>query len=281
MLRFKKIFVLFLTIHFWSFSALAQLELWTVGTALTVPKGRLDVSVFRPAQYGISNTLEISAQPWIFVIFPNAQLKKTWYKKDFAVATVHGINYPSWSLNMLRKRDKPGYIPIDSVVPQMLAFKNEVIVSKFLKKKTTCEAANYLLSLKLGVQFAWQFKEGDIPPMEKPVIYPLTSIYQEKLLWYVGADIDGHLNSWINFSADIDFLSVKFSMEDIAIEHKGMIILPLTNSLSLLGGYKIFFGTYPSGNSQFAVYPILDISWKYQFKPKKAKELDLFEKKMF
>jgi len=81
--------------------------------------------------------------------------------------------------------------------------------------------------------------------------------------------------------APLALLSVKFSMEDIAIEHKGMIILPLTNSLSLLGGYKMFFGTYPSGNSQFAVYPLLDISWKYQFKPKKAKELDLFEKKMF
>ncbi len=277
----KKILILFLIVNIGAFSSFAQFELWTVGTALTVPQGRLDVSAFRPAQYGITNTLEVSAQPWIFIVFPNGQVKKTWYKKDFAVATVHGINYPSWTLNMLRKRDKPGYIPVDSVVPQMLAFKNEVIVSKFLKKKTTCEAANYLLSVKLGFQFAWQIKKGDIPPMEKPIIYPRSSIYQKKLLWYAGVDIDGHLNSWINFSADLDFLSVKFNLEDIAVEHKGMVMLPLTNSLSVLGGYKIFWGTYPSGNSQFAIYPLLDISWKYQFKPKKAKELDLFEKKMF
>jgi hypothetical protein len=267
-----------LIISLLSFQINAQYELWSVGTAFTAPEGQLDVSVFRPARYGITKTLEVSAQPWVFVIFPNAQVKKTWYKKEIAIATVHGINYPSWSMNMLRKKDKEGYIPVDSVVPQMLVFKNEVIISYMLKKKTTCEAANYLLSLKLGTQFAWHLKEGNIPPMEKPVIYPLTSVYQKDFLWYAGLDIDGHLNSWINFSADIDFLSVNF-IDDIAIEHKGMLMTALTNSLMLLVGYKVFYGTYPSGDSQLAVYPLVDISWKYTFKQRKAKQLDLFESK--
>lgn len=277
----KKIFFFFVFLVFSNLTVYAQFELWTVGTAYTAPESQLDVSVFRPARYGISKTFEVSAQPWVFIIFPNGQLKKTWYRKKIAIATVHGINYPSWSLNMLRKKDKEGYIPVDSVVPQMMVFKNEVIASKMLKKATTCEAPNYLLSVKLGVQFAWHLKEGNIPPMEKPVIYPLTSVYQKNLLWYAGVDIDGHLNSWINFSADVDFLSVNFSMDDIAVEHKGMVMAPLTNSLMVLVGYKFFYGTYPSGNSQIAVYPLIDLSWKYTFKPKKAKELDLFDEKMF
>ena len=273
--------ILIFVIFFGGFGTLsfAQFELLTVGTAYTIPQSHMDVSIFRPARYGISNTFEVSAQPFVFLVFPNAQVKKTWYKRKFAIASVHGLNYPSLSLNMLRKRDKEGYIPFDSLVPQMITFKNELIVSKMLKKKTTCEAANYLLSVKIGAQFAWQFKKGNIPAMEKPVIYPLTSIYQKKLLWYAGVDIDAHLNSWINFSADVDFMSVKFNMEDIAIEHKAMIMLPLTNSLMLLGGYKFFYGTYPSGNTQIAVYPLIDVSWKYIFKPKKARELDLFENK--
>lgn len=263
-----------------SFGISAQYEIWTVGTARTIPEGHLDVSIFRLARYGISKTFEVSAHPFLFPVLPNGQVKKTWYKRDIVFASVHGVNYPTLFLNLVRKKDNPELIPVDSVVPQLLAFKNELIVSKILKKATTCEAENFLLSLKLGVQFAFQFGESTLPLIEKPIFYPRTSIYHKKLLWYVGVDIDGHLNSFINFSADIDFLSVGLGIEDFAIEHKAMLMMSLTQSLMILGGYKLSYGTYPSG-TKLGIYPMLDISWKYIFKKRKAKQLDLFKKKMF
>jgi len=263
-----------------SLSLSAQYEIWSVGTARTIPEGHLDVSVFRPARYGISKTLEVSAQPFVFPVLPNGQVKKTWITGDIMLASVHGINYPTLFLNIVRKRDNSELIPIDSIVPQLFAFKNEVIVSKILKKPTTCDAENFLLSLKLGIQFAFQFGENTLPQIEKPVIYPRTYIYHKEILWYVGADIDGHLNSFINFSADVDFLSMGLGIDDFAIEHKGMLMMPLTESLMILGGYKLSYGTYPSG-SKLGIYPMLDISWKYIFKQRKAKQLKLFEDKMF
>jgi len=275
----SKIFPLLLFLSV-SFSLSAQYEIWTVGTASTIPEGHLDVSVFRPARYGITKTLEVSAQPFIFPVLPNGQIKKTWHKKEFVFASVHGINYPTITLNIVRKRDNQELIPIDSVVPQLLAFKNEVIVSKILKKATTCEAENFVLSLKLGVQFAFQLTESTLPQIEKPILYPRTAIYHKEILWYLGADIDGHLNSFINFSADVDFLSIGMGIDDFAIEHKGMLMMPLTESLMILGGYKLSYGSYPSGN-KLGIYPMLDISWKYIFKQRKAKQLDLFEDKMF
>ena len=280
MINFKYILITILLFLFGSFNNYAQLEIWTVGTASTIPEGHLDVSVFRPARYGISKTFEVSAQPFIFAVLPNAQLKKTWYKKEIVLASVHGINYPTMFLNMVRKRDNADLIPIDSIVPQLFAIKNEIIVSKILKKATTCTAENYVLSLKLGFQFAFQFGDNTMPQIEKPILYPRTYIYHKEVLWYVGADIDGHLNSFINFSADLDFLSLGLGINDIAVEHKGMLMMSLTKSLMVLGGYKLSFGTYPSG-ARFAVYPIIDLSWKYIFKYRKAKQKDLFEEKMF
>ncbi len=277
-ISFAKLCVIFL--FFSSFSLSAQYEIWTVGTASTIPEGHLDVSIFRPARFGITKTLEVSAHPFLFPVLPNGQVKKTWYKREFVFASVHGINYPTMFLNMVRKRDNPELIPIDSVVPQLFAFKNEIIVSKILKKATTCDAENFLLSLKLGVQFAFQFRENTLPLIQKSILYPRTSIYHEKLLWYVGADIDGHLNSFINFSADVDFLSVGIGIDDFAIEHKGMLMMPLTESLMILAGYKFAYGTYPS-ETKLDIYPMIDISWKYIFKQKKAKQLDLFKDKMF
>ncbi len=261
-----------------SVNAFAQLEIWTVGSAKTINKGTLEVNLFRPARYGITKTLEVSAQPFIFPVLPNAQIKKNWYDKDFSMASVHGINYPSLFLNLVRKRDNPNLIPIDSVVPQLIVFKNEIIASKILKKATSCEASNYLLSLKAGIQLAASFKESSLPIIEKPIIYQRTSVYHNQVLWYVGADLDAHLNSFLNYSVDVDFLSVGMAIDDWAIEHKGMIMMKITNSLMILAGYKLSWGTYPT-QTQFGIYPLADISWTYKFKDLKKNELDLFRDK--
>jgi len=256
----------------------SQLEIWTVGTAKTIHEGHLEISLFRPARYGITRTLEVSAQPFIFPVFPNAQIKKNWYDKKFAIATVHGINYPTLFLNIVRKKDNADYIPVDSVVPQLIVFKNEVIFSKMLKEATSCEAPNYFLSIKAGIQFASKFKESTLPLIEKPIIYQRTSVYYDQILWYVGADLDAHLNEFINYSVDLDFLSVGIGIDDWAVEHKGMLMMKFTNSLMALVGYKISYGTYPDG-SEFGIYPMADISWTYKFKKLKKDQLKLFDDK--
>jgi hypothetical protein len=253
------------------------MEIWTVGTARTIPQGHLEISVLRPARYGITKSLEVSAQPIIFPVFPNAQLKKNWYDKKFSIASVHGVNYPSWFLKMVRKRNNEELIPADSVVPQLFVIKNEVIGSIMLKEATSCEAANYFLSVKIGAQFALKFKESTLPDIQKPVLYPRTSVYHDTLLWYVGADLDAHLNSFINYSVDLDFLSVGLGIEDWAIEHKGMLMMKLTNSLMLMAGYKLSYGTMPE-KAKLGIYPMVDISWTYEFKTQKSKQLKLFDK---
>ena len=261
-----------------SLNLFSQLKLWTVGTAKTITEGRLEINAFRHSRYGLTKSIELSTQPFSFLFLPNIQLKKTWYDKSISVATVHGLNYPTMFLNFTRKRNRNDLIPIDSIVPNLFVIKNEVIVSKMLKKASSCEAENYLLSLKLGVQFALKFGESTLPIIEKPIIYQRTSVYHDKLLWYVGADLDGHLNDFLNFSTDIDFLSVGKGIDDFAIEHKGLILMGLTNSLTATAGYKISYGSYPSGN-KFFICPLIDISWTYNFKTAKSKQIDLFNDK--
>ncbi len=253
------------------------MEIWTVGTAKTIPKGFLEVSVFRPARYGLTKTLEVSAQPIAFFVIPNAQIKKNWYDKKFSIATVHGINYPTFLLK-IASNHREDIVPHNTTVPQLFVFKNEVIGSIMLKEKTSCEAANNFLSVKIGTQFALKFGKSTLPDIEKPVLYPRTSVYQDTLLWYVGVDLDAHLNEFINYSVDADFLSVGLTIGDWAIEHKGILMMKLTNSLMVLAGYKLSYGTMPNG-SKFGIYPMADISWTYVFKKAKGKQLDLFDPK--
>ena len=260
------------------FNSISQLEIWTVGTGKTIPQGHLEVSILRPARYGITRTIEVSAQPFIFPVFPNAQVKKNWYDGKFAIASVHGINYPSLFLNIAKSNKADALIPQDSVVPQLFVIKNEVIGSIMLKEATSCEAANYYLSVKLGIQFAPKFGKSTLPDIEKPVLYPRTSVYHDTLLWYVGVDLDAHLNEFINYSVDVDFFSVGLKIGDWAVEHKGMLMMKLTNSLMILAGYKLSYGTMPTQN-KLGIYPMADISWTYKFRTEKSKQLKLFDPK--
>jgi hypothetical protein len=266
--------LIFFNCHLISFS---QMEIWTVGTAKTIPQGHLEISILRPARYGITKKLEVSAQPLIFPVFPNAQIKKNWYDGKFAIASVHGINYPSLFLKLKRSNKPNALIPRDSIVPQLFVIKNEIIGSIMLKEPTSCEASNYFLSIKIGAQFALKFGKSTLPDMEKPVIYPRTSVYHDTLLWYVGADLDAHLNERINYSVDLDFLSVGLKIGDWAIEHKGILMIKLTNSLMVMAGYKLSYGTMPTKN-RFGIYPMADISWTHQFRQIKSKQIDLFDK---
>ncbi len=100
------------------------MELWTVGTARTIPEHRLEISMFRPARFGVTNSLEVSANPFVFLMLPHAQVKKNWYNREIMIASVHGLNFPRRALKKLKKRNKAGYLGSDVVVPTILAFKN-------------------------------------------------------------------------------------------------------------------------------------------------------------
>ncbi len=256
--------------------ALSQMELWTVGTAKTIPEHHLEISIFRPARFGITKSLEVSANPFAFFILPHAQIKKNWYNRRLSIATVHGINYPKIALNKLKKRNKADYLDKDVIVPTIFALKNELIISKLLKPKTTCNADNYLLSLKLGVQFAIKSKNSTLTNIEKPLLYPRTEIYHKRTLWYAGLDLDARFNSFINYCIDIDYLSLGGDIKDYAIEHKTLIMTKLTNSLTIAAGYKLAYTTYDDKQAaSLYIAPLIDISWVYKFP--KRKEVGLFK----
>ncbi len=257
-------------------SAFSQMELWTVGTAKTIPEHHLEISIFRPARFGITKSLEVSANPFAFLMFPHAQIKKNWYNRRLSIATVHGINYPKPALNRLKKRDKADYLSKDVIVPTIFAFKNELIISKLLKPRTTCDADNYLLSLKLGVQFATTSKNSTLTNIEKPLLYPRTEIYHKRTLWYAGLDLDARFNSFINYCIDIDYLLLGGEIKDYAIEHKTLVMTKLTNSLTIAAGYKLAYTTYDDKQAaSIYIAPLIDISWVYKFP--KRKEMGLLK----
>jgi hypothetical protein len=249
----------------------AQFPTWNIGTAKTLPPLDFRIAAFQPSAIGIVRTVELSAQPLLFFVAPNISMKKQWYLKRIIIATNHGFYYPSYTLKLISKNRIAGLLEKDVNIPQIFAFRNEVLITRELGAKQ-CTAylepeqgvedktKNIIFTLKLGVQFALEADESSFRAIEKPVLYQRTAVYQDTTLWYAGFDADGPLYKNINFSADIDLFSVDF--KDYAVEHKGMLLFNRNNRFSCLIGYKLSAGTYPD-NFRFGIYPLVDFLWYF------------------
>ncbi len=252
-------------------------EFWTVGTAKTVEHRNFDASLLRATHYGLTPTLEIAAHPVLFLALPHVNFKKTWYDGSFKIATIHGFHYPKFALSIIRDLKIGNLIHPDSLIPSIYAFRNEIIVSFLLKKKTSCTPPNYLLSIKLGNKFAFM-NDSTLPVIDKPYLYQETAIYHPKQkLWYLGVDLDGHLTQSIDFSVDMELQTIDL-ISDWAVSHKGLLRIPVGERSTFTAGYWLSYGSYPTKN-QFAIVPFIDYSWIIVRKNKK--EMSLFKEKMF
>ncbi len=267
----KKIFFVILLIIINFSNGFSQKNIWTVGTAKTLPARQFDIPFFQPCRYGITESLEVSSHPVWFFIMPNFSLKKEWFMwKEIIFSTKHGFHYPSFALNIFKDTDNNGIVEDTTTVPNIYAFKNEFYASRFLLPPTRCTAANYLLTLKIGHQFAIEKGFSTLQTVDHPLTYQATSIYMpDTSLWYVGLDLDWNYRENISLSVDIEYISIT---EYYLIEHKFLVVLHRKNDFSMVFGYKLTFAELPYGKDIFLM-PLFDFMWKFNIKKKREKGL--------
>lgn len=261
-------------------TSIAQNPLWTVGTAYTLDDREFQLSIFEPAAYGITDRLEVQSFVWPFIYTPNIFVKYQWSKLNLSnkvapqwvIGSRHGMYYPTILLKKIQKR-QTNYpssndliIPKHTQTPSILAFQNELYFSRYLKNDR-CEGPNYLLTIKLGLQFAKEWGESTLPTINYPIFYPRTAIYHDTVLWYIGLDFDAHLNEYLNYCVDVEFLSVDWDVKDFAIEHKAMIIWPVLKRMSIIAGYKLSYGSLPL-EKKLMFMPVIDLMWNFNHKPR-------------
>lgn len=245
--------------------------LWTTGTALSIPPRQWDIGLFQPLRYGLTPTVSLSAHPLWFFLMPNLRLKKQWKKSDIFIATRHQVIYPSFLLKNIAREGTGGILPANTEVPQILIFSNEILFSTWLKKQTSCTLPDYLLTLKLGVDAAYNSGDTIIPTIDLPLVYHRTATYHKKMLYYAGLDLEIGFHETINYSIDVEFMTADFG--DYAVEHKALIVWNKSDTFKIMGGYKISYGKYPYG-TEFRFFPMIDLLWIIN--PSQDKERDLF-----
>ncbi len=273
----KKIFFLLIFSCF-AISLWAQDELWTVGNARTVDAHSLHVSLFQNTRYGINRTLEIGAQPIGMFLMPNIYAKKQWYKSNLLFTTRHGIYVPVIGMKSAQASEKkfPAFMdsPREIIFPQTnqiktnLTFTNELLISSYLQKPTSCVEANYLLTAKFGFHFATANKNQVLDTIFYPVLFTRSQVYHKNLLWYLGVQLDGHLYfEELDFSADLQMLALG-RFKDWAFEHKGLLLITHWENTRLLLGYKLAYASLATQPNRLSFLPLIDFTYTFKFKAK-------------
>ena len=270
----------------------AQAPFQSRPTAYTVDNKTFEFALFAPTRYGFCKNTEVFSSVLADWKLPNIGIKRLWFTKEakrddgffrsrrIYFGTLHNFDYPKMFFETVQDK-KPKLIADTCVVPNVLTMKNEARATILLKNKTSCDAGNFLLTVRAGVKNSFKLsKDATMPPINKALWYRESVVCLDTIVWFVGADLDIHFNDRLNILVDADFYSVDWDVKAWSGENKVFVYGYCGQNRRILAqaGFKVDYGTV-FGDFKTLLLPMIDIS--YFFAPRKAREKGLFDKKMF
>lgn len=225
---------------------------WTGGTAYTLAKHRFEIGLFTGSRYGITDKLELSTRPLLFLLAPQVKIKKSWGEySGFSVATEHGFLYPTQILRLVARKGIGGLISGEFTIPEMFAIDNRLRISYKPFKNT-------ILSANAGLTFAVKFNDLDSrTTIDLPVIYPRLAVFYNQPEFDLGIDFRGEFSPRFGFIFNVENFILANTTENYFLENKGILTYTSKKqSLRVEGGYQLCYGKYPSG-SQWHLLPVI------------------------
>ncbi len=245
----------------WSAPAYAQdaedTILWRTDTAFTAPAGRLEIGLFSPTRYALTDTVELQTDLLLNLALPNLGVQVNWAKVGgWTLGSKHALRYSTLLLGTVAAEGVGGLLPANIEPPQMIELDNEVLGS-------TRFGLESILTVNLGVSFAPRFSDGVTPSGSLPVIdFPF--IYQRTASTVGGATLRGGV-AWaskitdsLEYTLDLDLYFNPVVFPSPALEQGGEIAWRASKHFSLAGGYRLTFAEYGYG-ARLHVMPTLDV----------------------
>ncbi len=220
-------------------------------------------SLFENAEYGINNKLSITAHPIMIFISPSITLKYNFYNKEkITVSSLHGINYPTQLMNLIKNEGTGGFISPEFNIPQLFSIANSVIATLQLSE-------NNFISSGLGIEFA--LNNSKLKPgtsVDMPLILARSMVYYKNVEFNFKVLSEGKLFKDLDYYLKSEIYLLPFNDNEYDYEYQltdnnffwefsGIAFLNLTNTFKLGLGTKLLYGTYPFG-TQWHLLPFID-----------------------
>ena len=220
----------------------ADTNIWSSGTAYSLPKGQWETGLFQPVRYGLNDDQDIVLHPFFALKLPNLVFKKTWTEKNsWTIASRHGFYYPTPLLQSITGAGKFKIVAPQFEFPTLIGLTNEILATRSVGTGQLPGKAGLLLGLG----------GGDLDPLSTidiPLVYPRLAVYYNGWGLRLGSDYVAPIKGrWSGF-VDGDVFLYPGSSSALFFETKVLLIWTKSSRLRLMVGYKLTYGKYPFGS---------------------------------
>lgn len=245
-------------------------HLWSSETAYTAINRTGNISITTPSRLGIHQKTEIQSMLGAFYFVPNILVKHRWHTgKQLWWATRHGVYFPSNGLTWAQKRGFSSVIDTTISVSQVIAIRNELIVSKPVGNKLSCVPGQPFLIITAGLalDYSSTLSGHNVKPIDEHILGARsTALIGDGLLIIARIRADAQLTEDMIVEGGFRFLTGENNISDV-IEHHAALNYRLTNNITVSPGYIVSFGNL--GNSNPQLYPFFDLTWYFGQKPRR------------
>ena len=249
--------------------------LWSYETANTVPVRGGDVNLIQPSRFCFRKGNEFGTSIASAAIVPMIYYKKRWHDKNIYIATRHQFYSFLPGLNKMHNKGHYQFIPENSSVPEVIALKNELIVSKPFLKDLKCGSVKQpyiILTAAIGYDYGFSISDTDVSMIDYKFMRSRSGVVLGGSGFF-SARLQGDLyltqDLFLTLAVRGLFPNSKFGK---SFEQNSLIKYKISPKFSVSAGYWMNFG---KGDGTFIV-PVLDIS--YHFGNREIREKGLFGK---
>ncbi len=218
-------------------------------------KGEKEIGVLAPFRLAITDSVEVSAHPLLFLLAPNIKMRlKNQSFRGFDWASEHGLFCPTILLRLLARKGTGGFISPEFAIPPMIAVYNGFVFSKKIGEQQR-------VSLSAGVSYA--LRAGSLNKrvsIDLPFIYPRLAVFFSNYQIRAALEYNGVFSQRWSMAFSVD----GFSAEDFALENKAYIAWSSKGKTHVRAGYYLSYARYPFGVQAHLIVPVLDVVWRFK-----------------
>ena len=159
---------------------------WSMRTAQTLPKGRIEFGLIAPLRVGLSDRLELFTHPLLDPVVPNLGFKVGWPRIScWDLASTHGVSVPTPFLLLLQRPGLGGLVPSDVKVPVIVALTHGVMGTRPL-------GANHFFSVGMTLHTAFRSGGSRLPSFDLPLIYTRSAAWQHTVAFQARVGFNVH-----------------------------------------------------------------------------------------
>lgn len=193
-------------------SARAENVAWPEPTTRTLEPGRVTVSLFSPARWGVTKRTELGVHPLWFFGLPHVELKHRFADGGtWSFATQHRLSYPTRFLELIAGEGAGALLPADAEVPVAIELDSDAVLS-------TSWQPGHLVTLTAGFAAAPRLSGSEPPLLDFPFLMSRFASLYTAVVPRAAVHFSGRIWGKLRYESQVSAYYLALEPKTVAVE---------------------------------------------------------------